>query len=261
MTVVVGIRCSDGIVIGSDGAATLMSQGFVTTQQRAFKKIFASGSILTAFAGHSGLAQRIRGEIECGLDEGRWTGRTDQIVHQMRRQLWQNIMDLEFRAAVVSQEALRHQAAAAAATTETLVAATFNGVPELVHFDGTCATTVVTNDLPFVAIGAGQPIADPFLGFVRRIFWPSGLPSLATATFSVLWTLTHAIECSAIGLAHPIQLATLTLDDGGWVAKEVTQNELEEHKQSVGEAEEALRAWRRRVAGMGGVPPVSPPPK
>ena len=260
MTVVVGIRCSDGIVIGSDGAATLMSQGLVTAQQRAFKKIFSSGSVITAFAGHSGLAQRIRGEIEGGLAEGRWTGRTDQIVHQMRRHLWHHITELELRAAGASQDALRHHAAPTAATTETLVAAVINGLPELIHFDGTCGTTVITDDLPFVSIGAGQPIADPFLGFARRIFWPSGLPNLATATFSVLWTLTHAIECNAIGLAQPIQLATLTRDGEQWVASDVTQNELEEHRQSVSEAEDALRAWRNRVAGTGTLPAVSPPP-
>jgi hypothetical protein len=173
------------------------------------------------------------------------------------RHPWQQIMELEMRAAVASQEALRHHASPA---TETLLAATINGQPELVHFDATCAPSIVTDDLPFVSIGAGQPIADPFLGFARRIFWPAGVPSLATATFTVLWTLIHAIECSAIGLAPPIQLATLTRDGDQWVARDVTQNELEEHRQSVSEAEDALRAWRNRVAGSGTLPAVSPPP-
>ena len=44
-----------------------------------------------------------------------------------------------------------------------------NGIPELIQCNHVGMTEAATTDLPFVAIGSGQELADPFLAFLRRI--------------------------------------------------------------------------------------------
>ena len=200
MTVVIGIRCSDGIVMGSDGAATLMSQGVATAQQRSMRKLEANGRILTGFAGHSGLAQRLRGEIEPLLapDKERDKLSTAARVQLVRRTVWQNVLELEMRAARDTRAALQSPGVDGAAHAELLVATAINGGPELIHFEESGAATIIAEDVPFVTIGAGQRIANPFIGFVRRVFWPSGLPTSAMATFSIMWTLRHVVDANSI---------------------------------------------------------------
>jgi hypothetical protein len=63
--------------------------------------------------------------------------------------------------------------------------------------------------LPFVAIGSGQPIADP-LAVIRRLFWPDKLPPTQQGVFAALWAVRHAIQTSHGGAAEAIQVAVLT---------------------------------------------------
>jgi 20S proteasome alpha/beta subunit len=57
MTVVVGIYCSDGVVIAADSALTI---GSVIEQSYAKKVACISDNLIVAFAGDLGFAQRFR---------------------------------------------------------------------------------------------------------------------------------------------------------------------------------------------------------
>src|SRR5687768_13496676 len=148
MSVVIGIRCSDGIVLGSDSAASLMSQGVVTAQQRSMKKVSANGRVLTGITGHTGLGQRIRADLESHLNSPGWTGDRQLVMTQMRRHLWMNIVDQEMRAARSSFKAIGHPSCTDPARTETLVATIIDNRPELIHLNETCAPTLVQDDVP-----------------------------------------------------------------------------------------------------------------
>ena len=114
MTLIIGIKCSDGVVLGADGAATFGSLGRETIRQPVTRKLeILGGRIVVGVSGPAGLGQRFRGEIEA---------------------LWDN------------------------------------------------RGFVAKSSLPTKAN------ADPFLAFVRRIFWPKRLPTVDEATFTT-WPL------------------------------------------------------------------------
>ncbi len=64
MTLIVGLKCSDGIVLGADGAATLGVMGHQTARQTTKKLTILSESVVVGVSGPVGLAQRVAGEVQ-----------------------------------------------------------------------------------------------------------------------------------------------------------------------------------------------------
>ena len=60
-------------------------------------------------------------------------------------------------------------------------------------------------DLFFFSMGSGQQNIDPFLAFMREIFWPNGQPTLEEAAFIVTWALDFTIRTAPrwIGAPNP----------------------------------------------------------
>jgi hypothetical protein len=116
----------------------------------------------------------------------------------------------QLQAAAVAQVVQGLAIAPQFAICSTLVALPVNKDPTLIQFTPSCAHEEATKDLPFVAIGSGQLIADPFLAFVRRIFWgQSQLPNINQGVFAALWTLVHTTGTNPGGIGDPIQIAVL----------------------------------------------------
>jgi hypothetical protein len=111
--------------------------------------------------------------------------------------------EIAMRMAAMATQVLGSSARAGAITT-TLVALVARDEPQLIQFDCECCPEVIIRDLPFVSIGSGQMIADPFLAFLKRIFWKERLPSVSEGIFTVVWTLKHALETAPGGIAPPI---------------------------------------------------------
>lgn len=146
------------------------------------------------------------------------------------------------------------QGAASSALCWTLVALPVRGKPCLIQLDQQCAPELATEDLPFVALGSGQGIADPFLAFLRRVFWQDRIPSLADGVFAVAWTLHQAIATTPGFVADPRQVAVLQKEGQDWKAKILSEEELEEHNQQIEAAETYLRDFPE--AGE-----IQPPPE
>lgn len=109
-----------------------------------------------------------------------------------------------------------------------------------------------SNDRWFASMGSGQPLTDPFLGFLRKIFWTSSnqnAPSTKEGIFFAVWTLLHAIDVNPGGINGPIQLAVLANDGTGARARILEYSETAEHTASVEAAEEHLRDYRRKLSG------------
>jgi hypothetical protein len=103
-----------------------------------------------------------------------------------------------------------------------------------------------TKDMWFVSMGSGQPITDPFLGMMRRVFFSGGQqPSVKEGLFLMTWALQHTIELNPGGINGPPQIATLMPNEKGEPeARILTDDELEEHKNSVDAAEKHLSKYR-----------------
>jgi 20S proteasome alpha/beta subunit len=258
VTLIVGILCADGVVLGADSAATYGVMGQPTIRQTAPHKLaILEGCVVVGVSGPVGLSQRFGQAVGTLWAENKFAKKNPvQAMTTIREALAPQIQ-FELNAAAIARNA-GVAAASQSALAHTVVALPCTRVPALLQFDQNGAPEAATLDLPFVAIGSGQLIADPFLAFLRRLLWPGRAPSLQEGIFSVLWTLVHAIATNPGGVAGPTQIVTLTKD---CKAAEVPDGELEEHRQAIDGAEKALTSYVRswHVAPQTGE--IPPPPK
>ncbi len=96
----------------------------------------------------------------------------------------------------------------------------------------------------FCSMGSGQMIADPFLALMREVFWPNDPPTLQDATLAATWTLDHAISVNPGGVNGPARVAVLERVSGSLRARELTDDDLQEHRQNIEEAKGRLREYR-----------------
>lgn len=258
MTLIIGIRCTDGIVIGSDGAATFALLGQPTIQQPTHGKVHVvPGSMLLGVSGPIGLAQRIESELVRQHASGALTGKPAiEVGEVLRSALWSKILAQEYNIAAAIQPVLGGLAQQDALCAILLAIPTGDRA-ELIQFDHTGSPEVASDDLPFAAIGVGQTIADPFLAFLKQVFWPKRTPSLAEGTFATLWTLRHAISVHPGGVANPVSLFHLAKKPTGWEARQLDPKDLAEHEEAVAAAEAHLRGFTKQPVPKG--PPAPNP--
>ena len=246
MTLIVGIKASDGVVLGADGAATLASASSFTVRQSVKKLSIVKGQVIVGVSGSVGLSQRIVSEVDGLWEKKQLSNRSSSnVMIKLRQELWKHI-GMELQVADVAQKVLG-QAAQSSATAHTVVGLPCNGMPRLYQFDRQGAPEEATEDLPFVAIGSGQPIADPFLAFLRRIFWKDRLPNLSEGVFAALWTLLHAIETSPGFVSEPVQIVVLeSAKKSAYQARELEEPELQEHREGIAHIEGNMADLRRQ---------------
>lgn len=240
MTLIVGVRCSDGVVIGADGAATYGVLGQQTIRQPVKSKLqIRKGCLVVGVSGPVGLGQRFTEIVEDLWDKNKLSGAAPAAGMQVITDAFRPLIMAEMEVAKRARDVIG-PAAITPALSATLVAVAIKKQPHLFQFDQQGSPEMATADLPFVAIGSGQTIADPFLALLRRLLWADREPSLAEATFAVVWTLHHAIQTNAGGVAEPMQVVWLEKSD--CKAHQLPEENLEEHRQRVAEVESALAA-------------------
>ncbi|MDX6696203.1 MAG: proteasome beta subunit [Blastocatellia bacterium] len=247
MTLIVGVKCSDGIVLGADGAATFGTMGQRTIRQSVTKLHIISHRVIVGVSGPIGLSQRITGRIENLYQENKFSGLNPvQAMTLIRETIWPDLFG-ELQAASIAKNVIG-PVAMDSAIASSIVALPLARRPALFQFDQQGAPEEATDDLPFIAIGSGQPTADPFLAFVRKIFWPKVLPSLEMGIFSTLWTLEHAIDTNPGGVADPKQIIVLEKSGKDYQARQLADEDLQEHYEAINAAETALRDFRKGLS-------------
>ncbi len=242
MTLIIGIKCSDGITVGADSAATLgTTTGLRTVIQPMAKLSIVRGQAIVAVSGPVGTAQLFKDRVDSAYNDLRNMSAED--AGRTLRQAFLQDQEITLKVASLAQSVVG-PAAQGDVLCQTLVAAAPGKPPYLVQFDYQCAPELATDDLPFVAIGSGQSIADPFLAFLRRVFWQDSLPSLNEGSFAAVWTLQHAILAAPGGIAAPISIANLQVTSGQPSARLLPEGEIKEHYEAVGAAEDRLREFR-----------------
>ncbi len=259
MTLIVGVLCEGGVVVGADGAATLGSMGQQTARQPVKKLTKVGTRIIVGVSGPVGLGQQLIDRVHGLAAKSAFKpGKCPTTAQAIR------IVSEEFRkdigpaieAAKVAVDLVGNQNASQSALTHSLVALPVKGKPSLLQFDFVGAGEAATPDLPYVAIGSGQGTADQFLAFIRRVLWKDRLPNVADGRLAATWTLTHAIKTSPGGVADPIQLMVLE----GEEVTEVSGPDLDTHKQFVQEIEDHLAEIPEKLQGSDDdVAPLPPP--
>lgn len=108
---------------------------------------------------------------------------------------------------------------------------------------------IKTKDLNFVSMGSGQNLADPFLGFIKQVFWLGQLPTRSQGIFATTWAIQHAIDLNVGGINAPIQLAVLSLDKNGAPKTELlSQDQIDDHMKCVNEAKKHLAQFNNKLS-------------
>jgi 20S proteasome alpha/beta subunit len=270
MTLIIGIKCRDGLVLGADGAATYAVLGQQTIRQPVKKKLRVGGSqqVVVGTSGSVGIGQRVAGEVEAiqrngipvdGQPKKLAQTRPHEAMAALRQSIWR-IVGSELEIARAASQMIGSGLPIQAAMSQSLVALLVGNEPCLFQFDHQGMPEQVTEDLPFVAIGSGQLIADPFLAFLRRIYWPTELPDVEQGVFTTVWALHHAIATHPGGVGMPIQLITFRKeDDKIWRAKEVPEQRWQEALQAVDAIEKGIQKIPKQLQEDGNAPPPPQP--
>ena len=226
-------------MIGADGAATLgeAASGQNTVIQPVTKLQIISDRTIMGVSGPVGL-----GQLYCDSVKRASHKLGKGSLPNIQRGLQQALANDVEQAVQKSQLWARTGApnAVMLAVTSSLVAISVEGRPELIQCNQVGQTEAATDDLPYVSIGSGQRLADPFLAFLRRVFWSDAPPRLGQGILAVVWTLTHAVKVATGGVSEPIQVMTLTNEGGKPTADVLPDHELQDHRQSVASAERYL---------------------
>ena len=233
MTILVGILCNDGVVVGADSAVTFGVGPNCRTIEQTCRKIDVIGDqVIIAGSGQVGLGQRFVEVVRKEWTAGKFSG-VDPIGF-MKKLSADGIKDFT-------------DTGAPKGAYGALVAFTAKHKPQLAELAvGDFQPELKDKKIWYSSMGSGQPLADPFLGFIRSVFWKDEPPVVEGGIFAVTWTIKHAVELNTGGIKGPIDIAVLEAAGGGaWKARILDPAEVQEHLNSVDAATEHLRQFQR----------------
>jgi 20S proteasome alpha/beta subunit len=256
MTLIVGIQCLDGVVMASDSAASLAAGVQLTIGQQEMTKVRQlADAMLYSSTGAVGMAQLICDKIaKCWRSNHTFfvNATTPEAMQKIGSEITQVVTGY-----IQTGQMLRPEGGLQTALCKSLLAIPLGGSASLVQFDYNGAPEAATKELPFVALGSGQPIADPFLAFLKRVLWKDREPTVAEGRFAAAWTIEHAIKTNPGGVAGPLQMATLTVAAGRPKIDVIA--DIAEHQQAVNEAERVLAEHIHNSLGSGVAGPTEIP--
>lgn len=233
MTVLVGVRCQDGVVIGTDSAMTSTAGHQHTVQETGVIKIeIHFNEMISATTGAIGLSQRFRMQLERCLDG-----------KELRK--LQGKSPIHF-ATTVAEEAHKEFRKTLSPMQQhpnygyglgALLAFGCDEGPQLVEFDalqfhpelkGLTGEDGKQKSRPYVTMGSGQPMGDPFVAHIHRLLFKDDMPTVSEGRLLVAWTLKHVIDYHWGGVAGAKQMAVLQKGKGGWIAETVDPGEAEQ---------------------------------
>lgn len=240
MTLIVGVKCQEGIVVGADSITTFGS----AIEQEVHNKIkLIEPDGIFAGAGAVGLnqliEQRIRsnwislGEVENLAD---FRGLISELM-------WSEVGSALKR--VRDADGILGSGLAEGILCNLMIALPHENTPTLLVYDECANSIEVTYESPFFSVGSGSFQADPFLAFVKRIFWDDVAPNtIAAGLFCVLWTLDHVSRVNAgLGVGGRPNVAVLRRNDQTWIAERLSDEFLFEQMQAIPEVEDRLRSF------------------
>lgn len=237
MTAVVGIRCTNGVVLGTDSSATFSAGQARTIEQPTEKLHVLADRVIVAGTGSVGLGQRFRAVVEDLCEDRFYNQRADavELGKQLARKAKEDFGETgapknKYGALVAFPR--RNDTHLCEFDVETFQ-------PELKPLSG----------IWYCSMGSSQHITDPFLGFIREVFWQEGPPSVNQALFALTWTLDHAVQVNPGGVKDPISVAVLEEDQQGGSpsAYRLDEEELGEVRISIEDAKETLREFPNQL--------------
>ncbi len=244
MTVIVGVLCRDGVVIGTDSSATFSNSGAQTIEQPTRKLEIVQDKLLVCCTGSVGLGQRFIYQVNSLYEKKALTKLPVEIGRIVSQAAIQDFA--ETHAQILGRPRPNTVELGA------LLAGVHNSRPYLIEFETLTLQPEEkrADQLWFVSIGSGQTIADPFLGFLRRALCNAGPPSIATGRLLTAWTLDHVCDTNPGGVKEPWHIGVIERSGTDWRARMLNEAELLEHKQMVLAIEAEIAGAPERILSV-----------
>lgn len=248
MTLIVGIWCPSGVVIGADSAATFSApisgpEDLPTIVQPYPSKIeIVDHSLVVASTGSVGLGQRF---IENATNLWRTRNFRKRSTLDIGRAIAKSSVN-DFASTKAKQG---HYGALVSCPIR-------KSSPALIEFESrTLQPHVKDSDIWYAAMGSGQLLADPLLGFVREAIWSNQPPhSCHDAMFGAMLVLSLSCRMAPSGVRGPVKMAVVERANGETKARHLDEDELDE-------LQEHVRSFMSKIGGLvKQAPPIGSPP-
>lgn len=241
MTLIIGVKCQDALVIGADSVTTF---GSAIEQEVDDKIKTIDGDVVVASAGAVGLGQLVFGELKMHWQRVRASNEIFSARNEISEIIWNEVMPAMQRAA--DAEALLGRKIVESLACNFMVAFPVNDTHTLLVYDESAQSLEVMHSSPFFTLGSGSIQADPFLAFVKRIFWSDSAPkTLGDGIFCVLWTLDHVSRVNAgLGVGGRPNVVVLQKRENEWRAEKLSDDTLDEQLMGIRLAEDYMGDFR-----------------
>ena len=241
MTLVIGVLCGDGIVIGADSIATYATPtGEYTVEQKMDSKVHkVDDRVLYAFSGDIGLGQDVMHSLSKSWERNKSKSK-ENIRKSFSKAVIEPINEYAKRSSDV--RTLLPREPVYDPSIVSMVAFVAKDQPTLIRYSLEGHPEEYTKGLSFVAIGSGQKEADPFLAFVKRVAWNDRQPrTVKQGIVGVLWALQHVIRVNpGRGVGGEISIGVLERTQGEWQASVQKEERLGLYKGNIESAERSL---------------------
>jgi hypothetical protein len=243
VTLLVGIRCSDGVVVAADSASTFASGGGQPTITHPQRKIdIIQEQMIIAGTGEVGLGQRF-GAVAQALYQGKQLTGTEFDL--TRKLCHATITDFKQTYAPQGQFGA-------------LVAFINKNKAHLCEFAVKDFQPELKEDKCwYVSMGSGQALADPYLALMRLTFWSDGPPNLEDGIFAAAWVMRHAILVSPMYLREPAHIAVLSTSEKK--AYLLSEDEMSEHMNVVDASREHFKGFEKKILESENAAPLPEP--
>lgn len=234
MTVVVAFLCSDGAVVAADSMLTSLIKNMPLAHHTGKKVSILAGNQVFAFAGDQGQGDRFRFVADNSNQE-----QISQMAHPID-------YGLNISSHLIQQFA--RTGIGDAVNLNAVLAYAHQGKPACCVFEGNIQPRLLDANHFYCALGLGKLSADPFVRFLVDVFCQAEQPKVREAVFLATWVIEHVIRTSPGGVAGPIRIGVLKLDDGdNCVAHELPDQEIDDHRMAIESAIRSLRRWRDKI--------------
>ena len=247
MTAIAGVLCQEGLVIGADSSATFGIGNFKTIVQPTEKIAIIKDTVIVACTGAIGLAQRFTHVVETAYSAKKFTG---------------HYLDVGKNLCALAISDFTSTGAEKGKLGALVGFPLGNADVHLCEFgQADFQPEFKDKKIWFASIGGGLHITDPFLAFLRDVFWDQGPPTIQDGIFAVTWTIQHACDINAGGIKEPVRLAVVERnpeEKGKFRARLLTDTDLREHQDNIEEVKKRLRELKERHKPDNGETPDVP---
>jgi hypothetical protein len=236
MTLIVGMLCTDGVVIGADTGLNADARGCdnKTMGLNSASKIeIFDGHIIAAYSGPVGLGQRLFKIIKRQRDLNAFVNSNAQeIVHSVTREAL-----ADFRSTGITEFPLAAFLSFPNNDEHKLCEFAFGTLqPEFKHDGNWCW-----------ADGTCPDISNVSLFLLKQMIWPPDRPNVRGGIVAALWTLTWANRIFGGEIRAPFEIAILERAAGTLKARKLDAAEIGGHQGTLSQLEEHIRVDVRKL--------------